>query len=179
MRIRLELLMKYIPLLAIGLLGFSQLSPAQEPAKTETPSLALAERRAVKDYQEKILPELKKKLIEAAGFDVPLEIAWETIAIVGQSESYSSPDFWTNIYFVPLTDAFKSITKDDDGKTALKTKLKKIVIKHDPSKAPVSNYPNGITFEEGVLSINWTPYTNANDIEPRAKALLETIEPKL
>lgn len=30
--------------------------------------------------------------------------------------------------------------------------------------------------EDGVLTINWKPYTNVDDVEPRALALLSVIE---
>jgi hypothetical protein len=163
------------------LLASATLSPVmgQEAAASATASLGLAERRGLKDYQEKILPDLKKKLDEAAGFEVTLEVAWETIARPGESQNYSAPDYWTNIYFAPLTDALKSIAKDDDGKAALKAKLKKVVIKHDAASAPASNYANGLSFENGELKINWTPYTNAGDIQDRAKAIVGLMEPKL
>jgi hypothetical protein len=142
-------------------------------------ALGLAERRALKEYQEKTYPELQKQIHAAAGFEVPIEIAWETIAIVGQAESYNEATYFTDVLFKPLIEAFKDITRDDEGKKALKAGLKKVVIKHDETSAPASNYPNGLKFEAGELSINWTPGVNSGDIKERTAALKSVLEPKL
>jgi hypothetical protein len=142
-------------------------------------ALGLAERRALKEYQEKTFPDLKKRIDAAAGFEVPLEVAWESIAIVGQAESYNEPTYFTDVLFIPLIEAFKDITRDDQGKAALKGGLKKIIIQHDPATAPASNYPNGLKFEAGELSINWTPGVNSGDIKDRTAALKSVLEPKL
>jgi hypothetical protein len=166
--------MKKQLLLSVVCLGLVQPIFAEEASK-----LALPERRAVKEYQEKTLPDLKKQIDAAAGFEVPLEVIWDSIALPGASENYASPDYWTNIYFIPIIDALKAVAVDDDGKKALKEHLKKIVIKLTPDKAPVSNYPNGLTFKEGTLTINWTPFSNAGDVAPRGKAIQGVLEAAL
>jgi hypothetical protein len=166
--------MKKQLLITAACLGLVQTIFAEEASK-----LALPERRAVKEYQEKILPDLKKQLDAAAGFEVPIEVVWDSIALPGAAENYSAPDYWTNIYFVPIIDALKAVAVDEDGKKALKEHLKKIVIKLVPDKAPASNYADGLTFTEGTLTINWTPYSNAGDIAPRGKAIQTVLEAAL
>lgn len=166
--------MKKELLISVACLGLVQPIFAEEASK-----LALPERRAVKEYQEKILPDLKKQLDAAAGFEVPLEVVWDSIALSGAAENYSSPDYWTNIYFVPMIDAMKAVAVDDDGKKALKEHLKKIVVKLTPEKAPASNYADGLTFKEGTLTINWTPFSNTADVVPRAKSIQAVLEAAL
>jgi hypothetical protein len=161
-------------LITAACLGLAQTIFAEEASK-----LALPERRAVKEYQEKILPDLKKQLDAAAGFEVPVETMWDTIALPGASENYSSPDYWTNIYFVPIIGALKAVAVDEDGKKALKEHLKKIVIQLVPDKAPASNYAEGLTFKEGILTINWTPFSNAADVAERTKAIQTVLEAAL
>jgi hypothetical protein len=148
-------------------------------AEDAAPALGLAERRAVKEYQEKVFPDLLKEIQKSAGFEVPVEVKWEVIAKPGESANYLTEDYWTNIFFKPLSTALADITKDDMGKEALKSKLKQIIVTFDEATAPASNYANGITFEAGVLTINFRPYSNAADVKQRVDALRAVIEPKL
>lgn len=143
------------------------------------PKLGLAERRALKAYQDGKYPELLKEIRAAAGFELEVEVVWETIAKLGQAESYGEPGYWTDIYFVPLAKALARIGQDEMGKTALQAGLKKVVVRLDEASAPASNYPNGLTFEGGTLTINWHPYSNTDDVDERVDALVKTMEPKL
>lgn len=142
-------------------------------------SLALPERRALKQYQDTKFPDLQKNIKAAAGFDLPLEVKWEAIAKPGQSASYQEDGFWTDIYFNPLTKALKQITADAMGANALKDKLKKVVVTFDKDTAPASNYAKGLSFEGGTLTINFEPYSNSSDVDDRAKAIKDTLEAKL
>ena len=80
--------------------------------------------------------------------------------------------------FEPLTAALKSITADDEGKKSLKEKVKKVVI-HATEDAAASNYAEGLSFQDGVLTINWRPYTNAQDQKDRTEILMKFLESKL
>ncbi len=147
--------------------------------RAQEPGLALPERRALKQYQETKFPEEQKKIHAAAGFEVPLEIKWESIARPGEASNYLEDAYWTNIYFEPLATALAQIKADDMGAKALKEKLKKIVVTYNKDTAPASNYPNGVTFEGGTLTVNFTPFTNADDTKDRAKAIQSVLESKL
>ena len=65
------------------------------------------------------------------------------------------------------------------GAESLKSKLKKVVVTYDESTAPASNYPNGVKFENGTLTINFMPFSNSGDVEPRSKAIAAGLEAKL
>jgi hypothetical protein len=144
----------------------------------EADRLGLAERRAIKQYQEKIYPDLKKKIDESAGFDLAVDVNWESIATPGEADKYEEEGYWTKIYFEPLAAALKSITGDDLGKKALKEKLKKVVI-HCDENAPASNYGSALKFDDGALTINWRQYSNAGDVKERVDALRKLLESKL
>jgi hypothetical protein len=161
-------------ILTLLILTTSSMSFSQE-------TLGLAERRALKEYQEKQFPEIKKEIEAGAGYAVVLDIKWEQIAKVGQSNAYKEDIYWGTTIFQPLIEAFTSITADKMGKEALKSKLKKVVIIHDEKTAPASNFPNGLTFKDGVLTVNWTPYSNVDDtfVVERVKAIKDLIESKL
>jgi hypothetical protein len=147
----------------------------------ETSELGLGERRALKEYQDKQFPDIEKAIKTAAGFNVPLEVKWEQLAKVGQADLYKKDAYWGTTIFQPLTKALSAITIDQMGKDALKSKLKKIVIMHDKETAPLSNFPNGLKWEAGVLTINFTPYENAaeNYMKERIEAIQKFIESKL
>jgi len=162
--------MKHFILLAIFLLpSISQIASAQ----------SLAERRAVETYKEQKLPSLQTKINEAAGFEVPLTIEWDKIALPGGADNYSNDSYFTNVFFTPLAKALSSIAKDELGKEALKEKLKTIKITYDKETAPATNYANGIAFKEGVLSLNFQPFTNANDTDARSQAIVKVLESSL
>lgn len=165
--------------LAAALVACAAVSPTAVLHAQDAASLALPERRALKEYQEQKLPELQKRINEAAKFDLPLDIQWGAIAQKGQGASYMQDDYFTNVYFVPLANALKEVTTDAMGADALKAKLKKVVITYDESTAPASNYSNGVKFENGTLTINFPPYTNSADVEPRTKAIASGLESKL
>ena len=142
-------------------------------------SLALPERRALKQYQETKLPELQKNINAAAKFDVTMDIHWGAIAQKDQGDRYQEDDYFTNVFFVPLANAFKQVTSDTMGAEALKSKLKKVVITFDASTAPASVYEKGVTFDNGTLTINFMPFSNSGDLEPRTKAIAAGLEAKL
>lgn len=133
--------------------------------------LNLKERRAIKAYEEKIFPEQLKSVEAAAGFAVPVEVKWESLAVKDQDENYSADWYLTKIVFVPLSKALSAVTADSMGKTALKTALKKIVIHYNKETAPASAYEKGVSFSDGVLTLNFTPGTNADDVDSRAQAI--------
>lgn len=141
--------------------------------------LGLAERRAIKNYQDAVYPGIKQQIDAAAGMPVPVEVAWDKIAIPGKAADFAEPGFWTDIYFTPLVNALKSITADDMGKQALAAKLKKIVITHDSATAPASNYDNGVAFKDGTFTINFHPYSNASDVKQRSDAMQKALEKAL
>ena len=142
-------------------------------------TLALPERRAVKQYQDTKFPAEQKDIEAAAGFSVPLDVKWGAIAKPGGAENYLQDDYWTNIFFVPLAKALKQVTADEMGAKALKEKLKKIVITYDKDTAPVSVYDKGVTFEGGTLTINFEPFSNSGDIEARVKSIADGLSAKL
>jgi hypothetical protein len=138
--------------------------------------LNLTDRRAVTAYEQGTYAKFLKDIQAAAGFAVPVEVKWESIALPEQSANYSDDDFWTRVFFIPLQKALAATAADDMGKQALKAKLQKIVIYFDQATAPSKNYAEGVTFKDGVLSINFAPYTNPDDIEDRVKGIQKVLE---
>jgi hypothetical protein len=138
--------------------------------------MGLAERRAIKEYQDTRYPELKKKNDAAAGFDVPMEIHWDKIAIEGEADRYNDDYHLTDTFFTPLIEALGRVAGDTMGKETLKDGLKKVVITYDPQTATASNYEKGWPFENGVLTINYQPGANSADHEEKVDAIVRNLE---
>lgn len=170
-------MIRRILLLPCTLLAFAAPIGGAEGAPGRT--FNLAERRALKSYQEGKLVDLRKAIDAGAGKAVELEVRWDLIARPGEADRYGEDQYWTDIYFVPLAKAFTRITADQMGKEALGAQLKKVVITFDEKTAPISTYENGVTFVDGTLTVNWAPFTNAGDIEERATGIVKVLESKL
>jgi hypothetical protein len=136
--------------------------------------MGLAERRAAKDFETNRFPQLQKDIHAAAGFAVPVEVDWDSIAMEGASSSYD--ETWPKIYFQPLIQALKSIAADDMGKEALKGALKKITIVNRHNYFDASKLA---LFDQGTLTLDHHPTTNAYAIDSRAKAIQKLLESKL
>ena len=136
--------------------------------------MGLKENRFTKTFQEEQFPQLMAQIIEAAGFNVPLNIEWETLFEDRFMHLYN--DSYPKIYFLPLIDALKSITADDMGKEALAESLKEIRITNTKDH---HNPKNGFTFSDGVLTIDHSPIINADHVEERTTVLSELLENNL
>ena len=155
------------------LLATTMLAPAAALAQS---ALGLAERRALAGYRETIFPGLLRDIQAAAGFELPVEVEWDTLAVPGRADRYNEPGFFTDIYFRPLINALRQIGRDDMGRQALRAGLRRVTVAYDRATAPATNYRNGLRFEGGTLRINWTPFENANDVADRTEALVTTLE---
>ncbi|MBK8010524.1 MAG: hypothetical protein IPK13_04195 [Deltaproteobacteria bacterium] len=136
--------------------------------------MGLAERRAQKSFEDEVFPKLKKEVVEAASFDIPIEVEWEPLCLEGHAHNYE--EFWTKTYFRPLIAALKSISADDMGKEALKASVQKIVITNRKGHY----YGEGMaTLTAGVLTLDHEPGTNVHQLDERIKALTTYLEAHL
>ena len=137
--------------------------------------MGLAQKRIVKEFQESVYPNWQKKILEAVGFDVPIEIKWDTM----QDEAYTNKDqyfdWYTRVYFQPLVEAFKNIASDEMGRTALKQHLRKIVI--DGAGGHFS--PQASTFEKGVFHVKHSFNMNPDKVDERIQGWTRLLESKL
>ena len=139
----------------------------------------LAERRAIAAYRQEKWPPIEQAIRKAAGFDVPIDVEWDQLTIPGDAANYGDDAYYGKTIFQPLTAALTSITADQMGRDALKAKLQRIHVRFDEKTAPASNYPNGLSFANGVLDINWRPFSNTADVEDRTRALTQIMEKNL
>jgi len=135
--------------------------------------MGLVERRAAADFQERHLPALMKKVHQAAGFPVTVDVRWDTLSIDGQSDQYAK--CWPDTYFEPLITGLARIAKDDLGRAALKAGVKKVVIQNEANNKRPDRWA---TLEGGVLTLDYLPF-NVHDRPLRADALATLLESKL
>jgi hypothetical protein len=135
--------------------------------------MGLAERRAAKEFENNIYPKLKKQIDEIAGFEVPMEVRWDTLM---KEDGYTSSwaEGWPKIYFEPLMLALKNICADDMGKDALKAGLKKIVVQD--AKDSYSSW--WASWENGILTLDHQ-FCNLDSIPDRMKIVQDTLEKNL
>lgn len=136
--------------------------------------MGLLEKRAVKAFQEGAYVNLTKEINDIAGYTVPFEVDWDSLAVADYTHLYD--EGFTKVYFTPVINAFKEITIDDLGKEALKETVKKIVIKND---SDIYYAEKAFAFDNGVLTIAHAPFTNIGDIDDRTKALVKLLSSKM
>ncbi|MBP6633819.1 MAG: hypothetical protein KA297_30655 [Kofleriaceae bacterium] len=136
--------------------------------------MGLAERRAVKDFQDNHFPGWQDKIRAAAGFPVALEVDWASLAIEGESHLYA--ECWPKVFFQPLVDGLATVTRDAMGKEALGAGLKQITVKHNPEVRYGDEGYGYATFAGGTLAIQHAAHTNVDDVDARTKGLVTVLE---
>ncbi|MEV6007887.1 hypothetical protein AB0M29_13845 [Streptomyces sp. NPDC051976] len=135
--------------------------------------MGLAERRSAERFKNDDYPGWKSRIDEAAGFDVPIEVAWDELAVPDYADMYA--EYFPQVYFQPLADALGAIGADDMGKEALREGLTKIVIKNSGEYFSES----GISFTDGVLTFDHKSDTNTHHVQERTKAIQGLLESAL
>jgi hypothetical protein len=136
--------------------------------------MALVERRATAEFQERLYPALLKKIHAAAGYPVPVEVKWDTLAIDKEADKYNT--HWPDMYFEPLVAGLGRINKDDMGRAAIKEGIKKIVIQNENNIRVADRWA---TLKDGVLTLDHLPTTNVQDRVLRGDKLGAMLEQKL
>lgn len=136
--------------------------------------MALVERRAAAEFQERQYPALLKKIHAAAGYPVPVEVRWDTLAVEKEADKYAT--HWPDMYFEPLVAGLGRINKDDMGRAAIKEGIKKIVIQNEGNN---KNPDRWAVLKDGVLTLDHLPHTNVQDRVLRGDKLGTMLEAKL
>lgn len=128
--------------------------------------MGLAERRAVKSFQDTKYPKFEKEIHEAAGFPAELDIRWDTLGAEDYGHMYE--EAFTKVYFKPLIEALRAVACDDMGREALKEGLKKVIIRYTGT--------NEISFTGGVLTFDHHPVSNLDYGADRKEQLQKALE---
>ncbi|WP_405397588.1 DUF6882 domain-containing protein [Maribacter sp. Asnod2-G09] len=136
--------------------------------------MGLKEKRIIKAFENDLYPALEADIYAAAGYNVAIEIQWDTLQEDRFSHLYN--DTFPKIYFLPIIEAFKAICVDEMGVELLKAGLKKVVITNENDH---HNEERAITFEDGVLKIDHSPVINADRVDNRTARIVALLEDKL
>ena len=137
--------------------------------------MSLAEKRAMKEFQENSYPDLEKKIKDAAGYDLEIEVNWDTLGKYSADDNTDYSKFYNDdlpkIYFEPVALALADIAQDDMGKEALKEAVNKLVITN-------TYQVTGATLEDGVLTFDYR-FTNASEVDNRKQMIVKELEKAL
>jgi hypothetical protein len=136
--------------------------------------MGLAERRATKEFQDKALPGLRADLEKLAGKAIELDIHWEQLAKDDYASSFT--ENWRKVYFQPVLNALKSITRDQIGKDAIRDGLRKVVICNTRGTYSADS---AISFTAGELTIDHDPCSNVDYVEERTNTIITIVEKAL
>ena len=82
-------------------------------------------------------------------------------------------DSWTKVYFTPTIEALKSIARDDMGRDALKTGLKRITFCNTAGRYSADS---AVSFVSGELVIDHDPDCNVDYIQDRTDVARKQLE---
>jgi hypothetical protein len=136
--------------------------------------MGLQQKRIIQEYQETVFPGWKKQFDEACGFEIPMEVRWETMQSDDRDKKENYFPYYDEVYFRPLLSAFKGLCSDQMGKDAVKAGVKKIVIESIQGGGTQQS-----SFNDGVFSLKHNFTANYYDEESRAKDWKKLIEAKL
>ena len=135
--------------------------------------MGIAERRGAADFRTNNYPTLAQQIAKLVGYEVGIEVDWETIAFEGKGTRYA--ELWTKLYFTPVIEALQQIASDPVGRDALRQGVKKIVFTNTRGAySPTS----AITFDAGVIAIDHSD-SNIDDVQPRTQHLVKLLEARL
>ncbi|WP_196894899.1 hypothetical protein [Aureivirga marina] len=133
--------------------------------------MGLKEKRAIQNFKETKFEDLKTEVLNTLGFEVPMEVEWDSLAKDTKVDLYR--EAIPAIYFQPQIETFKDICQDDLGKEAMKEVLKKIVIKNENDIWSATKWAK---FEDGVLTLDHETTSNMGNVEDRIYYLKELLE---
>lgn len=136
--------------------------------------MGLAQRRIVAEFKEKEFPKWKSQIDAAAGFEVGLEVLWDTLAHDDYEDRNQYFQWFEQVYFRPLLTVIKNICVDEMGKTAFREHVKKITV--DGSEGSGSHHSS---FEEGHFRIMHKAYSNVDEENDRVRGWQRLLEQKL
>lgn len=140
--------------------------------------MGLAEKRAIKEFQENKLPQLHRAMNDAAGVELELDIDWDQMA-AGETVAGSSrpPEqiepLLTEIFFKPTTEALARLCADAMGREAIGESLKRVAFRCTGRRAE----GQGKTFENGVLTIDQNYRNPGSDV--RVDSIVRALEESL
>src|SRR5262245_1112012 len=106
--------------------------------------MGLEEKRKIKEYQDKIVPQRRKELTELTGADIAYEVDWDSFA-----DDLTALNFFDNLAFHRINMAFRQLCTDDLAKDAVRAALQTIRLKNVKDKSEMK-----LSFSGGTLEMH-------------------------
>lgn len=108
--------------------------------------MGIEERRKIKEYQERQVPERTAELAEICGSPITYEIDWDSFA-----DDAAAINFLDNVAMHRINMAMRQLCVDDLAKEAVRDGVKTIRIKNVKSEQE-----RGMSVSDGVLDLKYT-----------------------
>jgi hypothetical protein len=136
--------------------------------------MGLAQKRISQEFQEKMFEKWQKRIDKAAGFEVYVEVKWDTLLDETLDDKKTYFENYEAVYFQPLVEAIENVCEDDIGRAALKRKLKKVIVDGSEGYEPKDS-----TFENGILTIRHKFNVSVKKVKERSKEWTKTLSEEL
>jgi len=111
------------------------------PPKTE---MGVEAKRAMKHFQDDIVPAEVKRFKESCGFEIPVDVDWDSFG----NDADRIRGLSSNRGLTELNEAFSKICKDQIGKDGVKAKIQRLSFKNIADRANKQ-----MTLETGVFKV--------------------------
>lgn len=128
--------------------------------------MGLAERRAIRAFQDTRYPVLKAQLDACAGFEIPVEVDWASLDVDEYAELYE--EALEKAYFLPLIEAFTALQENPSRLAEVRQALERVLVCY-------ASVASRIRFERGVLTFDHHPMSDIDDVQTRAMALVAAL----
>ncbi len=121
-------------------------------------------------FQREEMPLVQKLVDETLRMQVPLEVDWGSLLFDCESDHYD--EYWSKLFFAPLERALLDVCRDEPGRAALATVLRRIVVQNTRN---IVSSRTWCTFENGVLTLDHA-MAAIDDVDERAQRLVRLLE---
>ncbi len=105
--------------------------------------MGLQERRLIQQHTNTLLPQVQADLKQACGGDIEVVVEWE-----GFENDMAALERLSSQCFDRLVKAIEWVCRDDLGKTALREKVHRVVVRNVPTAAE-----RDLLLSDGVLTV--------------------------
>ena len=111
--------------------------------------MGLSEKKAIRDYQDGVLPQMVAEVHGVLGYPLPVEFDWPTFPVDRGPSMYASDSAFNASFVGTLLEALRGLAVDDMSKDAMREGLKKVTFKFDDGTYDLRNS----SFDAGHLVI--------------------------
>ena len=124
--------------------GAASAAPAKTSSSSAPAAMGVEAKRQMKHFQDDILPAELKKFKESCGFDIAVDVDWDSFG----NDADRIRGVSSNRGLKELNEAFSKICRDQIGKDGVKSRIQRLAFKNIADRANKK-----MTLENGVFKI--------------------------